>query len=370
MEVLAAIQSWPLNTAPDKLALVISAFVIAVTAAILLTPLAMRLARAAGVMDHPHARRVHTRPTPRWGGLAMAAAFILTVLIVIPLRGQFIPEELDPSGSVFNSRIWGVLVGAVLMTLLGALDDKYSLPAKVKLLGQIAVAILIAFMGVRMVVAFDIPFMDTQYHNYPLWREGLGYLFTVLWVVAITNTINLIDGLDGLAAGVSGLAALTFVFISVFMKGTLGFAIIAMALAGVCVGFLRYNFHPAKVFMGDAGSHFLGFTIAALSILQNWKVAAGITFAVPVLILAVPIFDTAFAILRRLRRGQPIFGADKGHLHHRLLNMGMNQRQVVLSIYLLTALGCILALFLSHTRLKPYMTPPKPAVEQPVERPE
>jgi len=369
MESLVTILAWQLPTSPAKLALVITAFLAAMLLAVLLTPVAMRLARAAGVLDHPHARRVHTRPTPRWGGLAMAAAFILAVLIVMPLRARFIPEELNEAGTIFNSRIWGVLLGAVLMTALGALDDKFSLPAKVKLLGQIAVAALIAFLGVRMVVAFDIPFMDYQTHNLPLWREGLGYLFTVIWVVTITNTINLIDGLDGLAAGVSGLAALTFVIISVFMKGTLGFAIMAVSLAGVCAGFLRYNFHPAKVFMGDAGSHFLGFTIAALSILQNWKVAAGITFAVPVLILAVPIFDTAFAILRRLRRGQPIFGADKGHLHHRLLNLGMNQRQVVLSIYLLTIIGCMLALFLAHTRLKPYMTAPLP-VKHPVVRPE
>lgn len=355
-------------------ALVLVAFLAAVILAVLLTPVAMRLARTAGVMDQPHARRVHTKPTPRWGGLAMYAAFAVTVLLIMPLRAKFFPIEGE---SAFNPRIIGILVCGALITALGALDDKYSLPAKVKLLGQIAIAVLLTlpFFGVRMIVAFDIPFIGIHAHQISIWREAMGYIFTVVWVVAITNTINLIDGLDGLAAGVSGLASLTFVTIALVLKPqmAIGEAILAAGVAGACLGFLRYNFNPAKVFMGDAGSHFLGFTIAALSILQNWKVAAGITIAIPVFILAVPIFDTAFAIVRRLRRGQPIFSPDKGHLHHRLLNLGMNQRQVVLCIYLLTVAGCVLALFLSHIRLKPYLLQqPKrtPAVQhQSVPRP-
>ena len=137
----------------------------------------------------------------------------------------------------------------------------------------------------------------------------------------------------------------------------MGEAILAAAVAGVCLGFLRYNFHPARVFMGDAGSHFLGFTIGALSILQNWKVATGIAFAIPVLVLAVPIFDTGFAIIRRLRRGQPIFSPDKGHLHHRLLNLGLDHRTVVLTIYLMTAVGCALALVLAQARMWPAPAP-------------
>jgi len=360
---MVTILVWSLPISSGKFSLVVIAFLVALIAAILLTPAAMRLARAAGVMDQPHARRVHTRPTPRWGGLAMYVSFALAVLLVMLFR------LLKYNEPAINPRIAGILVCGGLITALGALDDKYSLPAKLKLLGQIAIAILLTlpFFGVRILVAFDIPFISGQVYHIPLWREALSYLFTVVWVVAITNTINLIDGLDGLAAGVSGLAALTFVVIGVAMKGAFGEAILAAAVVGACVGFLRYNFHPAKVFMGDAGSHFLGFTIAALSILQNWKVAAGITLAIPVFILAVPIFDTAFAIVRRLRRGQPIFSPDKGHLHHRLLNLGLNQRQVVLCIYLLTVVGCLLALFLSHTRLKPYrqnQPAPKPAVQQ------
>jgi len=360
--------SWPLAIAPGKLVLVASTLLLTLMLAMVLTPLAMRLAHRAGVLDHPHdARRVHSTPTPRWGGLAMCAAFILTVLLVMPLRAKFFPETLGHGGVIFNSRILGIVICGALMTALGALDDKFSLPAKVKLLAQVLIAILLTLFGVRMVVAFNIPLMDNQYYQLPLWREAIGYLFTVIWVVAVTNTINLIDGLDGLAAGVSGLAAATFVAIGILIKGTLGEAMLAAAVVGACLGFLRYNFHPARVFMGDAGSHFLGFTIAALAILQNWKVAAAITLAIPMLILAVPIFDTVFAIIRRLRRGQPIFSADKGHLHHRLLNMGFGQRKVVLSIYLITLLGCLLALLLAHARLRPYLVPlaPKlPAAQQ------
>ncbi len=325
----------------DNLVLVVVALLVALICSLLLTPVTMRLAHAAGVLDHPHARRVHTHATPRWGGLAMYASFIITVFIL----AVFQPTLLNP-------RVAGILIGGGLITALGALDDKFDVPAKVKLLGQIVAAAILTLpiFGVRMQVAFDVNLANGLAHI-PLWVEWTGYALTVLWVVAITNTINLIDGLDGLAAGVSGLAALTFVTIGVALKGTYGEAMLAAAVVGICLGFLRYNFYPARVFMGDAGSHFLGFTIAALSVLQNWKIAAGITLAVPILILAVPIFDTTFAIVRRLRRGQPIFSPDKGHLHHRLLNMGLNQRTVVLCIYLLTAVGCFLALLLAHARV-------------------
>lgn len=325
---------------PEKLELVGFSLLIACALALALTPAAIKLAKVCGVMDRPHARRVHTKPTPRWGGLAMYAGFVLTVFAMVPLRHYLLGEPFD---AIINRQVIGVLIGGTLMTAVGAIDDKYNVPAKLKLLGQIlaAVVLVLPVFGVRFMVAFNVDL------NHYFW---LGSLLTILWIVAVTNTINLIDGLDGLAAGISGIAALTFVIISVAIKGTFGEALLAAAVFGVCLGFLRYNFHPARVFMGDAGSHFLGFTIAALSILQNWKVATGVAFAIPMLILAVPIFDTAFAIVRRLRRGQPIFSPDKGHLHHRLLNLGLGQRSVVLTIYALTVLGCALALLLTRTR--------------------
>jgi len=328
---------------PDKVVQVLLAFSIAVIATLVLTPLTMRLAVAAGVMDIPHARRVHTHPTPRWGGLAMYASFVLTIVLLHFYRLHY---GIAP---LLNHQVTGILVGGALMTALGALDDKFNLPAKVKLVGQIFAALVLTlpFFGVRLMVFNTALFGHSGHHS----AEIFSIIFTVIWVVGITNTINLIDGLDGLAAGISGMAALTFLSIGVLLRGTLGFDLLVAALAGVCLGFLRYNFYPARVFMGDAGSHFLGFTIAALAVLQNWKVAAGLAFAVPALILAVPILDTAFAIIRRFRRGQPIFSPDKGHLHHRLLNLGLNQRMVVLCIYLLTSVACFLALLLARTRL-------------------
>lgn len=330
-----ALMNWPI--APNKLLLVALSLGISLVVSLWLTPVAMQLATMAGVLDHPHARRVHTKPTPRWGGLAMFSAFVVTVLTLTPLRQVLLDQPM------LNKSVIGILVGAFLMTAIGAIDDKFSVPAKVKLFGQISAAAV-------LVIAFDVRFMVAFGYNLP---SVLGAVLSILFVVAVTNTINLIDGLDGLAAGVSGIAALAFVVIAVAIKGTIGEAMLAAAIAGSCLGFLRFNFHPAKVFMGDAGSHFLGFSIAALAIIQNWKVATGVAFAIPVLILAVPIFDTAFAIIRRLLRGQPIFSPDKGHLHHRLLNMGLNQRAVVLWIYTLTAIGCILALLL--TRARPWL---------------
>jgi UDP-GlcNAc:undecaprenyl-phosphate/decaprenyl-phosphate GlcNAc-1-phosphate transferase len=326
---------------PLHVTLIILSAIVALFLTDWLTPLAMRIARAAGVMDQPHARRVHTKPTPRWGGLAIYTAFTITVLVLMLFRP-----------TLNNPRVWGILLGATLITALGALDDKYSIPAKWKLLGQVLIACIPPLFGVRVLAFFDV-YLEAEHYRW------LSYGLTVVWIVAVTNTINLIDGLDGLAAGISGFACLTFAALGLLQTAmgaidatdTLGLTMLAAAMVGACIGFLRWNFYPARVFMGDAGSHFLGYTIAALAILQNWKVATGAALAVPLLALAVPIFDTIFAIVRRARRGQPIFSPDKGHLHHRLLNMGLNQRQVVLTIYLLTAIGCLLALLLAHARM-------------------
>ncbi len=343
-----------LSISSPKLELVVIALLLSLTLTILLTPLAMRLAARCGVMDKPDARRVHKTPTPRWGGLAMFAAFALTVLVMF-LAGFDRLLSLDDGllNLLHNSRVQGILIGATLITLVGAVDDKFQVPAKMKLLGQILTAVLVtvSFFGLRFFLHAP---SAADAGTFMLFNQPLSYwgsvVLSVCWIVGITNTLNLIDGLDGLAAGVCGFAALSFLVINVTTTGSLGFAILCAALVGTCIGFLRYNFHPAKVFMGDAGSHFLGFTIAALSILQNWKVATLTVFAIPVLILAVPIFDTAFAIIRRLLRRQPIFMPDRGHLHHRLLSMGLNQRTVVLTIYLLTAVGCLFAVMIAWLR--------------------
>lgn len=336
--------AWGIDLSPAKVILILASIIIAALLCVLFTPLVMRLARFAGVIDHPHERRVHLVPTPRWGGIAIAAAFLLTLLLLAPLRDNF------GLGSIFSLPMIGILLGAFLMTLVGAIDDKYGMPAKVKLLGQIIAASVLPLTGNRIMVIFDINLSPglIGWHLDPALL--LSAALTIAWVVLITNTINLIDGLDGLAAGIAGIAALTFIIISL-QKSTLGELMMSAALLGVCLGFLYYNFHPARIFMGDSGSHFLGFMLAALSIYKNWKVATGVALAVPLLILAVPLLDTLFAVGRRALRGQPIFSADKEHLHHRLLDFGLNQRAVVVTIYLLTAIGCALAIILTRSRL-------------------
>jgi len=328
---------------PDKLSLVIAAGLLALLFSLVLTPLAMRIAKRFGVMAKMSARRVHQTPTPMWGGLAIAGAFLLTVVIL----AIFYP-------SLWNGRVQGILLGGLLMTLVGAIDDKIEASAKLKIAGQFLAATILVLptFGVRVITfGLDMPVVVMNVDLLP-W---LGALFTIIWVVGLTNALNYIDGLDGLAAGVAGIAALTFVVISVAMRGALGEALLAAALVGACVGFLRYNFNPARVFMGDAGSNFLGFTIAALSILQTWKVTTGIAFLVPILCVSVPIFDTIVVITRRMRGGLSLWKAlstaDRGHLHHRMFDSGMSQRQVVLIIYLLAAIGCAASLLLAQQRL-------------------
>jgi UDP-GlcNAc:undecaprenyl-phosphate GlcNAc-1-phosphate transferase len=329
-----------LNQTDPNLLLVGLCLVLSCILSLLFTPISIKLAHRFGVLDTPGERRVHKHPIPRWGGLAMSAAFIVSIFLITPLR-QWLTE-----GNMINSRVAGIVIGGVLVTILGAIDDKYSVSPKVKLLGQIiCAAVMVICFNVRPLVIFDFDLINNPN------LEIYSYIIGIIWVVAITNTINLIDGLDGLAAGTCGIVAMTFVTIAMVTREASGEAMLAAALAGVCLGFLRYNFNPARVFMGDAGSHFLGFTIAGLSLLHNWKVATGVAFAVPILVLAVPIFDTLFAIIRRAWRHQPIFSADKGHLHHRLLALGMNQRLVVLTIYLLTAVCCIVAVILARGRM-------------------
>ena len=319
------------NISAEKWGALGLSFAAALLAILLLTPVAMKAAHRAGVIDRPDQRRVHTNPIPRWGGVAMYLAFACAVLLL----SLFLPELL-------NKRVAGILIGGVLITALGAIDDKYGLPAVVKLLGQIAAAFVLAWpFGVRMIVIGD----------YPITTDWLGILLAVIWVVCVINAVNLIDGLDGLAAGICSISALTFLVISVAIKGAFGEAILAAALIGTCVGFLRFNFFPARIFMGDSGSHFLGFTIAALSMLQHWKVATVIDFAVPLCILSLPLGDMFFAVIRRGMQRQPIFRADKGHLHHRLLERKIHHRDVVLIIYSLTSIGSIIALFIAHVRM-------------------
>lgn len=297
------------------------AFLIALFVALIATPAVIVLAAKTGAMDAPDARKVHKGPMPRIGGLAIYCGFMAAILAMLNFA--------DLTQEIANGVI-GLLLGGTLIVIIGLIDDYKNLPAKVKLLGQILAACVVVYFDVRIDVITD-PFGDYLYLEY------LAVPATVFWIVGLTNTVNLIDGLDGLAAGVSTIASITIMLVAL-QEDVIIVALFTAALAGAALGFLRYNFNPAKIFMGDTGSMFLGFILAGISVIGAVKCTATIALIVPILALGLPIMDTTFAIIRRYRGGVPIFKPDKGHLHHRLLDLGFSQRQAVLLMYVISAL--------------------------------
>ncbi|MBR6342846.1 MAG: undecaprenyl/decaprenyl-phosphate alpha-N-acetylglucosaminyl 1-phosphate transferase [Selenomonadaceae bacterium] len=298
------------------------AFVIAAGVTLVLTPGVIFLAAKTGAMDAPDARKVHKKPIARIGGIGIYVAFMVSMLAVMSI------EDLTPEVSF---EIMGLLVSGSLIFLLGIIDDYRNLPAKVKLLGQIVAACVLT-------IAFDvrIDFITDPFGDY-FFLEYFAIPATIFWVVGLTNTVNLIDGLDGLAAGVAVIASIT-IFLVALQQNILLVAVLTASLAGAAFGFLYYNFNPARIFMGDSGSMFLGFMLAGISIIGAVKCAATIALIVPILALGLPILDTTFAIVRRYRGGVPIFKPDRGHLHHRLLDLGFTQRQAVLLMYVISAM--------------------------------
>ena len=285
----------------------------------LTTPLVRTLAHKMGAMDVPRdARRMHDHPIPRMGGLAIFFGFLLTVLLFAQLTAQ----------------VRGMLLGAVIIVVLGIFDDIYSLPAKLKFVVQIVAAVIAVASG-NMIEVLSNP---NIFSSNPYWELGwLGWPITVIWIVAITNAVNLIDGLDGLACGVSTISSMSMLVIALVM-GESDVAIFLAALAGGCIGFLPYNLNPAKIFMGDTGSTFLGFILAVVSIQGMFKMYSVISFVVPFLMLGLPIFDTAFAFIRRIAHGQSPMRPDRSHVHHRLIDMGFSQKQAVAVLYVISAI--------------------------------
>ena len=307
------------------------AFAVALIVSLVLMPAVILLANKTGAMDAPNARKVHKKPIPRIGGLGIYAGFMAAIIFVaikFGLDGEQIKETV------------GLLVSGSLIVALGLVDDYKNLPAKIKLLGQIcAAAVLVLGFDVR------IDFVTDPFGDY-LYLEWFAIPATMFWLVGLTNTVNLIDGLDGLAAGVAAIASFTILLIALEQNFIL-VAVMTSALAGAAVGFLKYNFHPAEIFMGDTGSMFLGFMLAGISVTGAVKSVAAIALVVPIFALGLPILDTTFAIVRRLRGGVPIFKPDKGHLHHRLLSVGFTQRQAVLLMYVISALFGLSAIALT-----------------------
>ncbi len=299
-------------------------FVLAFIVALSATPIAKKIAVKVGAVDIPKdERRVHKKPIARMGGLAIVSGFFVSILFNI------INDALTKSSFFqLNTQMLGLLAGAAVIVAVGIFDDIYQLGAKFKLVFQIMAALIVVASGIKIEVIYGYSALS-PYISYPL---------TICWIVGITNAINLIDGLDGLAAGVSSIASLSLFFVSIIFKRW-DVAMITAALAGSTLGFLPYNFNPAKIFMGDTGSTFLGFSLGVISIQGTLKSYTAIAIAIPLLVLGLPLFDTVFAVLRRLISGKSIMEADRGHLHHRLIDMGLSQRQSVVAMY--TASGSL-----------------------------
>lgn len=283
------------------------------------TPIVKAFAQKVGAMDVPgEARRVHDHPIPRMGGLAIFLGFLLSVLLFADITRQ----------------MQGILLGCVIIVATGAIDDIISLNAWVKLILQILAAIVAVLHGVEInVLANPAVWSDKAY----LILGNLSIPITILWIVGITNSVNLIDGLDGLAVGVSTISSLTMLVIALLVSDG-SVAVVLAALAGACIGFMPYNLNPAKIFMGDTGALLLGYVLATMSILGLFKFYAVVSFAVPLLAVAVPLFDTVFAFCRRLFKGQSPMHPDRGHFHHRLIDMGLSQKQAVAVLYSISAI--------------------------------
>jgi UDP-GlcNAc:undecaprenyl-phosphate GlcNAc-1-phosphate transferase len=294
----------------------ITAFVMAFVISFLTTPLAKKIAFKVGAVAHPRSRDMHSKPIPRMGGIAIVIGFLSTLIFVIPYI-----TILD------WKQIIGILTGAVFIFLLGFFDDIYELNAKLKFGVQLLAATIVTLSGVQ-VHFISIPFIE----DYPMFLNALSIPITIIWIVGVTNAVNLIDGLDGLAAGVSSIASLCLMILSIH-SGYPVAVLLTATLAGSCLGFLPYNFNPASIFMGDTGSTFLGFILAVTSVLGLLKGYTLATIFIAVLVLALPIFDTAFAILRRALSGKPIMAPDRGHLHHRLVDKGYTHKGAVVTLY-------------------------------------
>lgn len=294
---------------------------------LLLTPVARRLGLKYGVVARPGPRSVHSGEVARVGGAAIFAG--VTAALIAQLAGE---RYLSWAGGLIPERVSmaGVYLSFVAIFAVGLIDDIVGLKAPPKFLGHLVAASIAIAAGLR------IEYLGDPFSGGLIALGFLGIPVTLLYFVGFVNVINLIDGLDGLAAGITAIAATSLLLLAAQGNHFVA-AVLAAGLIGSCLGFLRYNFYPASIFMGDSGSNFLGFALAAVSLLGVMKTVAAIALVVPLLIIGVPIFDTASAIVRRVRSGRPIQEADKGHIHHRLLGRGFDQRQTVLIIYVWSA---------------------------------
>ncbi len=309
------------------------AFLLAFITAFVITPYTIRLAKKVGAVDIPNDRRVNKKPMPRLGGLAVIAGFLVSVIYLV--ISASIEGKINLSEDGLNIKLLGILGGMLVLGIVCYIDDVKDIKPLVKLAGQVVAAIIVASSGV-LIDNFTIPFKENSF----VLNEVFSFILTVGWIIGITNAINLIDGLDGLSSGITLISCLSLVVVFALNESPLIAIILITALAGAIVGFLPYNFNPAKTFIGDVGSNFMGFALAIISILGVAKTYTAIVLIAPIMILALPIFDTIWAIIRRIIKSKSIkgvFKADRGHLHHRLMAKGYTQKQSVLILYGATA---------------------------------
>ena len=297
------------------------AFLISGITTLLVTPLISKVAYKINAVDKPdHNRKTHNGTKASLGGIAIFIGAAAGFIYLQPEHPQMV----------------AIIVGAIIMLLTGIVDDIYNIRPIAKLSGQIAAALVVVSSGL-IIEKLTVPFVGTIY------LEGIGYIITILWIVGASNAINLIDGLDGLAAGVSAIG-LSSIFIMAITDFRFVVAYLSIILIGSCVGFLFHNFHPAKIFMGDTGALFLGYAIAVVSMLGLFKNVALFSFIIPIIVIAIPVFDTLLAILRRTINKQGIATADKKHIHYQLIKMGYSHKQAVLIIYAFSAFFGVLAI--------------------------
>ena len=320
-----------MNEIPKELLLSVGAALLcAFVVSFLMCPMVKSFAYKIGAIDVPKDnRRMHKKPVPRLGGLAIFLGFIVSMLLFVRIDHQ----------------MQGILLGASIIVVLGVVDDMSPLRAYFKFCVQIFAALVAVFHGV-VIQTLSNP---NVFAESPYWDLGwLAVPITVLWIVGITNAVNLIDGLDGLACGVSTISAISMLVIALLVsEGDV--ALVMASLVGACLGFLPFNKNPAKMFMGDTGSTFLGYILATISIQGLFKYYAIVSFAVPFLILGLPMFDTLFAIIRRLAHGQNPMAPDRGHIHHRLIDMGLNQKQAVAALYVISSILGLSAVVLTSS---------------------
>lgn len=312
----------------QQLLTILAALLAAGAISFVLTPVVIKLAPRLGFVDIPKdERRMHKKPIPTIGGVAIFLGFLLVSLCLVELSREFI----------------GMLLGSLIIVILGIVDDRCDLNAKLKFAVQIIAAAIPVSQGVVIeYISHPLGFLGVPYLSLGIW----GIPVTIIWIVAITNAVNFIDGLDGLSVGVCSISTLSMAVIAL-MLGQIGEAVILAALLGACLGFLPYNFNPAKIFMGDTGATFLGFMLGCMAVSGLFKLYAVISFVVPLLVLGVPLFDICFACIRRMWHHVSPMHADRSHIHHRLIDSGFNQRQSVLILYVVASLMGILAVQVS-----------------------